>query len=93
MSKHKVNPKRVPRTEADVRKAKEEGIVDGAEYILTICCETLLTDFDFDRDQMIKFMQRINSKIDSCESGCAKAKDYASAMVEEHDFHLVIKHG
>jgi len=92
MSK-KTNPKKVPRSEADCIKAEHRGVVKGAEYILIIAAETLLTDFNFTPEQMGKFSDRINSKIYSCESGCAKAKDFASAMVDEHDFHLVVKNG
>ena len=50
----KINPKRIPRTEADVRKAKEEGIKDGSSFTSVIFLTVLLDKFGFDQQKIIK---------------------------------------
>ena len=50
----KTNPKRIPRSEADVRKARDDGVKDGSSFTSVIFLTVLLDKFGFDKQKIIK---------------------------------------
>ena len=49
----KTNPKRIPRSEADVRKARDDGIKDGSGFTSVIFLSVLTDKFGFDQQKII----------------------------------------
>jgi len=50
----KTNPKRIPRTEADVKKAFENGVKHGSDVTAVIFLTVLLDKFGFDQAKIVK---------------------------------------
>lgn len=80
----KVNPKRIPRTEADVIKARAQGYDDGIRGSLTIMLYTLRDKFSYTDAQLQAFSDAYNYTVDSINRGYIKPKDLQLVIKEEY---------
>jgi hypothetical protein len=87
----KTNPKRIPRTEADVEKAWERGRQDGARSALTIMLYTLRDKFGIDDAGLQDFAEAFNYTLDSMNRGYVTEKDLEVVLKEEYGTTLRIE--
>ena len=80
----KTNPRRIPRTQADVEKAKADGFNDGICGALTIMLYTLRDKFGADDEQLKEFADAFNYTLDGINRGYVKEKDLTTIMREEY---------
>lgn len=80
----KTNPKRIPRTEADCRKAYDKGLLDGSVGALTIMLYCLKDKFGADDDQLHEFADAFNYIADSMAKGYITQADLKTVVREEY---------
>lgn len=87
----KVNPKRIPRTEADVLKARTHGYEEGIRGALTIMLYTLKDKFNADDEQLQEFSNAFNYTVDGINKGYVKPKDLQMVIREEYGTTVELK--
>ena len=80
----KVNPKKVPRSEADVIKARTLGYNEGIRGSLTIMLYTLKNDFAYTDEQLTAFADAFNYTVDSINRGYIKEQDLKTVIRDEY---------
>ena len=80
----KTNPKRIPRTEADCRKAYDKGLLDGSVGALTIMLYVLKDKFNADDTQLHEFADAFNYVADSMAQGYVTKADLMQVVKEEY---------
>ena len=80
----KVNPKKIPRSEADVIKARAQGQEDGVRGALTIMLYVLKDKFSYTDDQLQAFAEMFNYTVDSISKGYIKPSDLQMVVREEY---------
>ena len=81
----KVNPKKIPRTEADVERARKEGLMIGQEYA-TVIFLTVLYDKEHATYEIIQRVgQEINDLVDSIVKGYVTIADLRRILKEEYN--------
>lgn len=78
------NPRRIPRSQADVDKALERGKEIGSKGALAIMLYTLKDKFGADDAQLKEFADAFNYTLDSVAKGYVKEKDLESVLLEEY---------
>ena len=80
MQKHKqTNPRRIPRTQADVEKAFH----DGAATLMHIVLFTIGTDMEVSDEWLDKFHDRFTAHIDALKTGYLTTDDMRQTTFEE----------
>lgn len=79
MSK-KTNPHRIPTTQADVRKARNEGI----RIALVICMFVLRNYFGFGKTRLIRFWDHVTSMADEYGRGEFKLSELLEVLEREY---------
>jgi hypothetical protein len=87
----KVNPRKIPRSEADVIKARTEGYEEGIKGALTIMLYTLKDKFNADDDQLKEFADAFNYTVDGINRGYIKPKDLQMVIREEYGTTVELK--
>lgn len=87
----KVNPKRIPRTEADVIRARTQGYDEGIRGSLTIMLYTLRDKFSWTDEQLQAFSDAYNYTVDSINRGYIKPKDLQLVIKEEYGTTVELK--
>mgnify|MGYP007057712054 CR=1 FL=1 len=87
----KTNPRRIPRTQADVDRAKELGRTEGINGALTIMLYTLKDKFGSDDADLKEFADAFNYTVDGINKGYVSEKDLQSVIKDEYDTTVVIK--
>lgn len=87
----KVNPRRIPKTEADVIKAHEKGFKDGISGGLTIMLYCLYDKFAYSDEQLKTFADMYNYTIDSINKGYVKESDLQKVIKEEYGLTIELK--
>lgn len=87
----KVNPKRIPRTQADVERAEKEGIDKGIKCALTIMLYTLHDKFAADDKQLQEFADAFNYTVDSINKGYVTEKDLLTCIRAEYQTEIDIE--
>lgn len=83
MSK-KTNPRRIPRTDADVERARAEGLRIGQEYA-TVIYLTVLYDKEFATSEIMQRVGReVNELADSIVKGYVTIADLKNTLKEEY---------
>lgn len=85
------NPRKIPRTQADVDKAKRQGFDEGIKGALTIFLYTLRDKFSASDEQLKEFADAFNYTLDSINKGYVKEKDLQTVIREEYGTTLVMK--
>lgn len=87
----KVNPRKIPRSEADVIKARTHGYEEGIRGALTIMLYTLKDKFNADDDQLKGFADAFNYTVDGINRGYIKPKDLQMVIREEYGTTVELK--
>lgn len=81
----KTNPKRVPRTQADVEKAHQSGMLFGTEFALNIVLYVLKDKHEASDDDIMQLRDEFVYQIDSISKGYLKYTDVKRALQTEYD--------
>lgn len=86
--KKKVNPRRRPATEADVRRAKDEAICK-AIVLAKVLTFTALLDLDIIKPEQVKpAWAKTNYLADSANKGYCSIQDMYNTLIEEYGIDL-----
>ena len=84
MSGKKTNPNKIPRTEADVKKAYLDGIGDGVRLSRVIMLTVLLDKFNA-RDYIMDVWKQVEKLSIECKEGRVSVFDLERVLLEEYD--------
>jgi len=84
----KTNPRKIPRSQADVDRAHERGRDEGINGALTLMLYTLMDKFGADDAQLKEFADAFSYTVDSIEKGYITEADLRKVVKEE--YHTVI---
>lgn len=87
----KVNPRKIPRSEADVIKARTQGYEEGIRGALTIMLYTLKDKFGSTDDQLKEFADAFNYTVDGINREYIKPKDLQMVIREEYGTTVELK--
>ena len=87
----KVNPKRIPRTQADCDKSFQRGMDAGTELCLTLVLYTLRDKFSADDKQLTEFSDAFHYTLDSINRGYITEGDLRSVLKEEYDTSVEVR--
>lgn len=85
MSRKSPNPRKIPRTQADVDRAEEHGRITGMEFMATVTIWVLLDKHNAPDDEIQVFNEEIKYLMDSIAKGYVSYPDIVRAMKEEHN--------
>ena len=85
------NPRKIPRTQADVDKAYKRGMNDGLQGALTIMLYTLKDKFGSEDADLKDFADAINYTVDGINRGYVSEKDLQSVIRDEYGTTVVMK--
>lgn len=85
------NPRRLPRTQADVEKAYKRGMNDGLQGALTIMLYVMRDKFAAQDDQLESFADAFNYTVDSINRGYISTKDLQGVIKDEYGTTIVMK--
>lgn len=85
------NPRKIPRTQADVEKAYKRGMNDGLQGALTIMLYTLKDKFGSDDADLKEFADAFNYTVDGINKGYVSEKDLQSVIRDEYGTMVVMK--
>lgn len=81
----KTNPRRIPRTQADVDRAEEKGRPFGMEFMTNLTLWILLDKHDAPDEDVLQLRDEILYLCDSIEKGYVSYPDIRRGLLEEHD--------
>lgn len=81
----KTNPKRVPRSQADVEKAHQNGMLFGTEFALNIVLYVLKDKHEASDEDIMRLRDEFVYQIDSISKGYLKYTDVKRALQTEYD--------
>ena len=85
------NPRKIPRTQADVDKAYKRGMNDGLQGALTIMLYTLKDKFGSEDTDLKEFADAFNYTVDGINKGYVSEKDLQSVIKDEYGTTVVMK--
>lgn len=85
------NPRRLPRTQADVEKAYKRGMNDGLQGALTIMLYVMRDKFSADDSQLEAFADAFNYTVDSINRGYISTKDLQTVIKDEYGTTILVK--
>lgn len=85
MSRKSPNPRKIPRTQADVDRAEQQGTITGMEFMATLTLWVLLDKHNAPDDEIQVFNEEIKYLLDSIAKGYVSYPDIVRAMKEEHN--------
>ena len=80
----KTNPKKIPRTEADVRRAHDQGVKDGSSFTSVIFLTVLLDHFGFDQQRIIKCYHHVMKLSEELAEHMVSMADLKRVLLEEY---------
>lgn len=80
----KTNPRRKPRTQADVDRAYDKGMSDGSICALTVMLYCLKDKFGATDDQLNEFSKAFNRTIEAMNEGYVTESDLKTVIREEY---------
>ena len=87
----KVNPRKIPKSQADVDKAYERGKTEGAKSSIIIMMYALKDKFNASDEQLTEFFNAITYTVDSINKGYITEKDLQTVIKEDYDMEFVMK--
>lgn len=87
--KKKVNPRRRPATEADVKRAKASASDEAVKLAIAIFLTVLCDDFNFDKDQLQLAWERMDKLSESIKEHRVSAWDLVEVLREEYGIDLM----
>lgn len=91
MSKHKTNPRDIPRTEADVRRARRQGREECSEVCLNVISLLLKDKFGFTHDQLARLTYSFNAYMGGIADGKIKYQLVREALADEYETIVEVK--
>ena len=85
------NPRRIPRTQADVDKAYKRGMTDGLQGALTIMLYTLKDKFGTGDEELQQFADAFNYTVDSINKGYVSEADLRMVVRAEYGTEIEVK--
>lgn len=86
MSK-KINPRKIPKTQADVDDAWEKGVMDGVEYATAMFMNVILDKFDF-HERIRDVWKEVEKLSEEVKEGRVKISDITRMLKDEYDIEL-----
>lgn len=87
MSKARTNPRKIPRTQADVDAARDEGIITGVHYASAMFMNVLLDKYDA-KDHVNDIWQHMVKLSEEVKEGRVKIPEIIRMLKEEYDVEL-----
>jgi isopropylmalate/homocitrate/citramalate synthase len=87
----KINPRKIPKTQADVDRAYERGKADGAKSSIIIMMYAMKDKFGASDEELSEFFSAITYTVDSINKGYITEKDLQTVIKEEYDLEFVMK--
>ena len=87
----KTNPRKIPRSQADVEKAYEEGKAAGAKSTVIIMMYAMKDKFGATDEQLTDFFEAISYVVDSINKGYITEKDLMTVIKDDYDMEFVLK--
>lgn len=87
MSK-KTNPRKIPATQADVKRAKEQGYAEGVEAALVMVLYAIADKEHFPKWQIQRIGKEVNDVSDSVIKGYVTIPDILHMLKEEYDIEV-----
>ena len=87
----KTNPRRVPATQADVKRAYQDGVTEGIERGLRLFLFTLIDKHDAPMENVRQLVEEINYTAESVSQGYIKWADIAHVLQEEYCVEIKLK--
>lgn len=81
----KTNPKRIPKTQADVKKAFEFGVKNGSDVTSVIFLTVLLDKFGFDQQKIIKCYHQVMKLSEEIAEKRVSIADLTKVLLEEYE--------
>lgn len=91
MGKKKTNPKRIPKTQADVDRAEEKGRFFGMEFMANLTLWVLIDKHDAPDEDVLQLRDEILYLCDSIDKGYVSYPDIRRALREEHGTEVVFE--
>lgn len=88
---NKTNPRRIPRTQADVDRAYDKGLTDGTICGLTVMLYVLKDKFDAEDEQLLEFSKMFNRTIEAMNDGYVTEADLKTVVKEEYGTVIKVK--
>lgn len=85
MKPMKTNPKRIPRTEADVKKAFEFGVKNGSDVATVIFLSVLLDKFSFDQEKIVECYHAVMKLSEEIAEKRVSIADLRKVLLDEYD--------
>lgn len=89
--KHKTNPNKIPRSQADVLKAYDQGVDAGAKMLLDVMVYTLGCDMDCSDEWLDHFHERFMKNMDCHINGELSSRDMQSTAYAEKGWEVELK--
>lgn len=89
--KHKTNPLKIPKTQADVDRAYEKGREDAIKILLNICVYTLGSDMGMSDEDLEIFNKRFIKNLECHLTGEMTEKDIRETLLAEKGWEIEIK--
>lgn len=88
MSKGKVNPRRKPASQADVKKAKEEAYHKAVNAVAAISMFVLRDKFGFGMKRLTRFWVELDSLSEDVANGVVKVEDIEDVLFDEYNINI-----
>lgn len=85
----KVNPRKIPRTQADVEKAHNQGMMFGFEYAIVLLLFILADKHDAPADDIQILSEEIGSYTESIANGDINYNDIRKALMDDYEIGAV----
>lgn len=87
----KTNPRKIPKTQADVDRAYQRGKDEGAKSSIIIMMYAMKDKLGATDDQLTEFFDAITYTVDSINKGYITEKDLQTVIKEDYDMSFVLK--
>ena len=88
MGKKKINPRCIPRSQADVDRAYRRGQSETIEFACAVACVSLQDVFSPTEEQMRAFNRKFNVNVQSILDGSIKYRDVMDALSTEYGMEI-----
>ena len=88
MAKRKVNPRRIPATEADIKRAKKIASDQAVHLALAVFLTVLKDKFNFDNDQVVCAYKELDKLTEEVAERRVSKNDLLNVLKEEYGIDL-----
>ena len=83
----KTNPRKIPPTQADVDRARDEGVITGVHYASAMFMNVLLDKFNA-QDYVVEIWHHMEKLSEEVKEGRVKVPEIIRMLKEEYDIEL-----